>query len=353
LLVVGAGIYRSKATQELIEFAERTGTPVMCGFRRHDAFPNGHPLFLGSLSPGRPPSVEARARNADVVLAIGTRLGEMTTLGYSIPSPEAQLIHVDASPDVIGKNFPARVAIAADARETLRALLAAASRYDWSDRSTQNAADRTRFEQETRVSSPSPVRSLVDPALVMCELRRQLPDHAVVTSDAGNFASWLARHFPFSLPGTFLGPISGAMGYAVPAAVAAGLVHDGQVPAVAIAGDGGFLMTANELAVAAQYGLNVTSVVFDNSLYGTIRMHQERAYPGRVSGTELWSPDFVKYAEAFGGIGVRIDHNADIADGIRAVLAHPGISILEVAVDPETISVGQTLTQPQSHPAAP
>jgi acetolactate synthase-1/2/3 large subunit len=270
----------------------------------------------------------------------------MTTLGYSFPSPEAQLIHVDVSPDVIGKSFPARVAIAADARETLRALLAAADRHDWPDRSAQNAADRARFEQESRVPSPSTVRSLVDPARVMCELRRQLPANAVVTSDAGNFASWIARHFPFSLPGTFLGPISGAMGYAVPAAVAAGLVHDGRVPAVAIAGDGGFLMTANELAVAAQYGLNVTSIVFDNSLYGTIRMHQERAYPGRVSGTELWSPDFVKYAEAFGGIGVRIDNNADIADGVRTVLAHPGISILEVAVDPETISVGQTLTQP-------
>ena len=278
------------------------------------------------------------------MLAVGTRLGETTTLNYSVPSRAAQLIHVDVAPEVIGKSFPARVGIAADARETLRALLDAANQYDWPDRSRQNAFDRERFEQETRPEPSSTVRSLVDPAVVIGELRRQLPDHAVVTSDAGNFSSWFARHFTFSVPGTFLGPISGAMGYAVPAAVAASIVHDGGVPTVAIAGDGGFLMTASELAVAAQYGLNVTCIVFNNSLYGTIRMHQERAYPGRISGTELWSPNFVRYAEAFGGVGVRIERNADVADGMRTVLEHRGISILEVAVDPETIYVGQTLT---------
>jgi acetolactate synthase-1/2/3 large subunit len=133
------------------------------------------------------------------------------------------------------------------------------------------------------------------------------------------------------------------MGYAVPAAVAAALVRDGAVPVVALAGDGGFLMTANELAVAAQLGLRVVCVVFDNALYGTIRLHQERAYPGRVAGTELWSPDFARYAEAFGGLGVRVERNEDVADAVGAVLAHPGIAVLSVAVSRETIAVGQTL----------
>jgi acetolactate synthase-1/2/3 large subunit len=133
------------------------------------------------------------------------------------------------------------------------------------------------------------------------------------------------------------------MGYAVPAVVAAAIVRENRVPCVAFAGDGGFMMTGNELAVAAQLGLNVTCIVFNNSMYGTIRLHQERTYPGRVSGTELWSPDFVKYAEVFGGLGVRVERNEDVADGVRQVLAHPGASVLEVVMAPDAIAVGQSL----------
>jgi acetolactate synthase-1/2/3 large subunit len=136
------------------------------------------------------------------------------------------------------------------------------------------------------------------------------------------------------------------MGYAVPAAVAAALVRENAVPVVALAGDGGFLMTASELAVAAQLGLRLVCVVFNNALYGTIRLHQERAYPGRVAGTELWSPDFVKYAGAFGGLGVRVECNADVPAAIRAALAHPGIAVIDVAVSRDTIAVGQRLSDP-------
>jgi acetolactate synthase-1/2/3 large subunit len=140
------------------------------------------------------------------------------------------------------------------------------------------------------------------------------------------------------------------MGYAVPAAVAAALVTENRVPVVALAGDGGFLMTGSELAVAAQLGLKLTCIVFDNALYGTIRLHQERAYPGRVAGTELWSPDFARYAEAFGGIGIRVERDDEIADALAAALAYPGISIVSVAVSRETISVGTRLSEVQSSP---
>jgi len=345
LIIAGGGVLRSRSTDSLVAFAEQTGVPVVTAFRRHDAFPNDHPLYLGSLSIGAPTSTIDRARNADVVFAIGTRLGETTTFGYTIPGSQATLIQVDTSPEIVGRTFPASVAIAADAAETIQTMCTESTAIQWPDRSSVNAKDRKAFEEATALPTSSAVSDLVDPALVIAELQRQLPADGVITCDAGNFYGWLSRYFRYRRPGTFLGPTSGAMGYAVPSAIAAALVNNNRVPSVAIAGDGGFLMTGSELAVAAQLGLRVTCVVFNNSMYGTIRLHQERAYPGRVAGTDLASPDFVRYVEAFGGFGVRVERNADIADGLRQVLDHPGIGLLEVAVSQDTISVGQSLNQ--------
>jgi acetolactate synthase-1/2/3 large subunit len=343
LVIAGGGVLRGGATADLVAFAEQTGVPVMAAFRRLDIFPNDHALSLGSLSFATPSAIVERARAADVVLAIGTRLAELTTLGYSIPSAGASLIHVDISPDETGRSFPARIAIAADARESLATFVAEAAGMAWPDRAAVNAVDRQEFEAATAAPEPPSATDLVDPAVVVAELQRQLPPQAILTCDAGNFFGWVARYYRFTRPGTFLGPTSGAMGYAVPAAVAAALVRANGVPVVALAGDGGFLMTANELAVAAQLGLRLTCVVFDNALYGTIRLHQERAYPGRVAGTELWSPDFVRLAEAFGGLGLRVERNADVPDALRRLLAHDGIGVLSVAVARDTISVGQSL----------
>ncbi len=345
LIIAGGGVLRSGATGALVRLAERIGVPVMTAFRRHDAFPNDHPLYLGPLSFGAAAAVAERGRSADVVLAIGTRLSEITTLGYTIPGPAAALIHADIAPDVLGQTFPASIAMAADAADVVAALLGAAdSGGPGAARVAENAADRERFVAQSTPPTTPGVPDLVDPALVVAELRRQLPADAILTSDAGNFWGWFARSFRFLQPGTFLGPTSGAMGYAVPAAVAAALVTESRRKVVALAGDGGFLMTANELAVAAQHGLDVTCLVFNNALYGTIRLHQERAYPNRVAGTELWSPDFVRYAEAFGGIGIRVERNQDIGDALATAIAHPGISIVEVAVSREAIAVGQRLS---------
>jgi len=343
LILAGGGVLRSGATADLVAFAERTGSLVMSTFRRPDAFPNDHPLYLGNLSFGMAPVSYERARAADVVLAIGTRLGELTTRGYAIPAPGATLIHIDISPEETGRTFPARLAIAADARAALAMLNEEAETLSWPDRSAENARLRTQFEAETTPPDPPAVQSLVDPAVVIGELERQLPADAILATDAGNFFGWVARYYHFRQPGTFLGPTSGAMGYAVPAAVAAALVRDNAVPVVALVGDGGFLMTGSELAVAAQFGLRLVCVVFDNALYGTIRQHQERVYPGRVAGTELWSPDFVRYVEAFGGLGIRVESNDDVPAAVQRALAHPGISLISVAVARETIAVGQFL----------
>jgi acetolactate synthase-1/2/3 large subunit len=224
-------------------------------------------------------------------------------------------------------------------------LIAGADAVEWPDRAAANQNDRKIYLAGATPPAAPATDDLVDPAVVVAELARQLPAEAIVTSDAGNFYGWVARYYPFRWPFTFLGPTSGAMGYAVPAAVAAALVRDNGVPVIATAGDGGFMMTSNELATAAKHGLRIVNVVFNNGLYGTIRLHQEREYPGRVAGTEIWSPDFVRYAQAFGGLGVRVERNADVAEAVRTVLAHDGISILDVAVSPRTIAVGQFLNQ--------
>ncbi|HET9662061.1 MAG TPA: thiamine pyrophosphate-dependent enzyme, partial [Thermomicrobiales bacterium] len=343
VILAGGGVLRANATSALIELAETTGIPVATAFRRLDAFPTDHPLSLGSLSFGTPRLIKDRMAAADVILAIGSRLDELTTLGYSIPTPGATLIHIDIDPETVGKTYPAMIGIAADAAIAIGALMNAAEEVRWPDRSAEQAG--LRAELAKLLDGPS-VRSGkgVDPAVVMRELSRQLPDRSVLTSDAGNFFTWAQRYGSFRHPGTFLGPVSGAMGYAVPSAVAAAIVNDSAVPSVSLSGDGGFLMTANELATAAQRNLRVICVVFDNGIYGTIRAHQEREFPGRVSGTNLWTPDLVKYAEAFGGLGLRIGHNRQAAEAVAAAIEHPGISVIEVAVDSENISAGMSMS---------
>jgi acetolactate synthase-1/2/3 large subunit len=346
LIIAGGGVLRAgaAAVADLVLLAERFAVPVVTSFRRHDAFPNDHPLYVGPLSFGAPASVDERVRNADVVLAVGTRLSETTTRGYTLPAPQAKLIHIDVSPDTLGRTFPATIAVAADAMEAIAALLAVAVQEPAAERLAANARDRAVYVAGSSPPSASTVAALVDPALVMAALRRQLPADAIVTADAGSFWSWVARYLQFCRPGTLLSPTSGAMGYAVPAAVAAALVTENRAPVVALVGDGGFLMTGAELAVAAQLGLRVTCIVFDNALYGTIRLHQEREFPGRVAGTELWSPDFVRFAEAFGGLGLRVERNDEIADAISTALAHPGIAVVAIGVARESIAVGTSLS---------
>jgi acetolactate synthase-1/2/3 large subunit len=344
LIIAGGGVTDADANDLLRQFAELAAAPVMAAFRRGDVFPNDHPLYLGSLSFGTAPAMRERALAADVVLAIGTRLDELTTLGYQVPNPSAKLIQLDVAPDVLGQSVPTTVAIAADVKAALYLLVNEAAITAWRDRSAQNQADRDAYVAASTPPNPPKVDNLVDPAVVVDQMQKQLPPEAVLTSDAGNFFGWVGRYYQFRHPKTFLGPTSGAMGYAVPAAVAAAIVNGPSVPAVALAGDGGFLMTSNELAVAAQLGLPVKCIVFNNAMYGTIRLHQERTYPGRVAATEIWTPNLVDYAAAFGGLGVRVERNQDVAEGLNTVLSHNGIGILEVAVARETIAVDQSLS---------
>jgi acetolactate synthase-1/2/3 large subunit len=343
VMIAGGGVLRANAAPALVELAEATGIPVATAFRRLDAFPTDHPLSLGSLSFGTPKLVKDRFAAADVVLAIGTRLTETTTLGYAIPTPGAKLIHIDIDPEQVGKTYPATIGIAADALVAIQAIANAAQDVTWADHSAEQQtlkADLTKLLDAPTVTTDRGV----DPAVVMRELSCQLHERSVLTSDAGNFWTWAQRYGSFKYPGTFLGPVSGAMGYAVPSAVAAAIVNDSAVPSVSLSGDGGFLMTANELATAAQRNLRVICVVFNNGIYGTIRAHQEREFPGRVSGTDLWQPDLVKFAEAFGGLGIRVERNEHVVEAVAAANENPGITILDVTVDPENISAGVSMS---------
>jgi len=346
LILAGGGVTRSGATDDLIAFAEATGIPVITAYRRYHAFPNRHPLYLGGMGLGAPPTVAARLREADALLAIGTRFGEFTTATYTVPTPQTRIVHVDIDPDVVGVNFPAEVGIVANARHALRAFNAAlAGRDDPRRAARQEHAVRDRATYEG-VSTPTaiPARVPVDPTGVLADLRRLLPPETIITGDAGNFWSWFGRYHRFSHPGAFLGPTSGAMGYAMPAALGAAFARPG-VPVLAVAGDGGFLMTGQELETAVRHRLPIIALVFNNRSYGTIRLHQERTYPGRVSATALGEVDFALFARALGAHGERVDDNRDFAPALERALALRGPALIEVRSDPDLIAVGQTLTQ--------
>ncbi|MDP9372562.1 MAG: thiamine pyrophosphate-binding protein [Chloroflexota bacterium] len=352
-ILAGGGVGRAGATDDLVAFAEATGVPVITAFRRYDVFPNDHPLYLGATGLGAPPTVGARLREADVLLALGTRLSEFTTGTYALPAPGTRVIHVDIDPDVVGVNTKTSLAlgIVADARAALRALHAAIEgRPDPGrrDRLTRANRDRRAFEA---VTTPEAVvdRAPVDPAGVVADLARLLPPETIITGDAGNFWGWFGRFHRFRArgaggEGAYLGPTSGAMGYAMPAAVGAALARPG-LPVLAVAGDGGFLMTGNELETAVRFNLPTIALVFNNNSYGTIRMHQEREYPGRPSATDLGPVDFALFAQSLGAHGERVANNRDFAPALERALALGRPALIEVASDPELIAAGTTLAE--------
>jgi acetolactate synthase-1/2/3 large subunit len=345
VLVAGAGVLRAEAVAALVRFAEAAELPVMAAWRRPDAFPNDHRLYLGMAGLGAPGSVRERLAAADLILAVGTRLSEITTYGYSIPSPGARLVQVDLEPGFSGDRRQPDLAVAADAGAFLELgldLLEGAPSPSTDARRQANDADRRRYLAETE----PPVRGPggpVDPAAVIRALREQLPPDSIVTTDAGNFGGWAARYLRFRPPGRFLGPTSGAMGYGLPAAIAAALA-DPQRPVVALAGDGGFAMLMAELETAVREGLRLVAVVFDNRMYGTIRMHQEEQHPGRVIATDLGPIDLAAVARACGAQGLTIDHDDQVGPALTEALSGQGVTVLHLLTDPRYLSVDRMLS---------
>jgi len=342
LMIVGGSGWTGAGLDSLVRFASLNSLPVACSFRRQDLVDNHHPQYVGEVGIGINPELAEAVRRADVILAVGARLGEMVTGGYTLlqsPVPKQTLIHVLASPEELGRVYQPALKIAsgldafADAAAG-QAPLDAAPWRGWLDELRQSYL---------RYTEP-PANSLrMDPARVIVALREALDARAILTNGAGNYSAWAHRYYRFSHPRTQLAPTSGAMGYGVPAAIAAKLRHP-ERQVVCLAGDGCFLMTSQELATVKQHRLAIVFIVFNNGMYGTIRMHQEVNYPGRTIGTDLCNPDFVAYAESFGVSAERVDSHESFAPALARALESGSPYLIELSLDPEVITPRATLT---------
>ena len=346
VILAGGGILRARTSTELARFAELLQVPVIAAWRRADVISNDDPLFLGMTGFGAASSVGARLEAADALLVLGSRLNEPTTAGYTMPRPGLRWAYVDIAPGASIGSPPPEISVAADAKAFLKAanerllsrgVLDAAK---VATRQANNREDRAAWEAASAVDSMPWDGPGVHPGRVIASLRDVLPDDAILTTDAGNFASWAARGFRFRRPGTFLGPTSGSMGYGLPAAIAAALVHRDR-PVVAMVGDGGLGMTMAELETAVRVGTRVVVIVFDNERYGTIRMWQEQRGTGIGVGTELGPVDFAAIARACGARGIRVETDAAFEPALRAALAADRPTVLQLALDRGWLSIDQ------------
>jgi acetolactate synthase-1/2/3 large subunit len=345
LVIAGGSGWTPQAAQALQRFAENWKLPVGNAFRFQDTFDNWHPQYAGDIGIGLNPKLAQRVRDSDLILAIGPRLGEMTTGGYMLieaPRSKQKLVHIHASAEELNRVYQADLAINATMNAAARSLevLTAPTSLPWEDWTQAAHADYLENLQ------PQALPGDIDMPAIVGLLQKHLPADAVVTNGAGNFASWMHRFFRHHglAKGhkTQLAPTNGAMGYGVPAAIAAAITT-GRV-SFTIAGDGDFLMNGQELATAAQCGAKSIVLLLNNGMFGTIRMHQEREYPKNVSGTALANPDFVKLAEAYGYAGVRIARTEEFEAQLLAALERPNGTLIEVLLDPEVITTRGTLS---------
>jgi acetolactate synthase-1/2/3 large subunit len=347
VIIAGAGVLRARCSNDLVRFAELLHVPVVASWRRGDVIPNDHPLYLGMTGYGSPTVVRERIETADLIVVIGSRLSQPTTSSYRVPAPGQRWIHVDAEPrsDAQGDTPAPVLSVRADARSFLRAAIARLKdgvllAGPLAFRDGYNASDKIAWERASVIDQHPWSGPGVNPGRILTDLRRLLPDDAILTTDAGGFAGWAGRGFRFRRPGTFLGPTSGAMGYAVPAALAAALVHR-ERRVVALVGDGGMGMTFAEIETAVREGAHIVVLVFDNECYGTIRDHQIRRGSPTCPATDLGPVDFAAAARACGARGVRVDTDAAFEPALRTALAASGPTVIQLALDRRWVSVDQ------------
>jgi acetolactate synthase-1/2/3 large subunit len=349
LLLLGGGTWTDEACADVQQFAEANGLPVACAFRFQDLLDNEHPHYIGDVGIGINPKLAARVKDADLLIAFGPRLGEMTTSGYSLltsPVPKQRLVHIHPDPQELGSVYQAELMIAGGAPETAR-MLAAMEPVDSS--AWRHTVEEAKRELRAWQEQPPIFKDGTAPLnlwQLVQELQAALPRDTIITNGAGNYATWAHRFWRYGAMRTQLAPTSGAMGYGVPAGVAAKII-DPERTVVTFAGDGEFMMTGQELATAVQYRAGLILIVFNNNMFGTIRMHQEREYPGRVSGTELHNPDFAALARAYGGQGEVVEKTADFAPALQRAVAFTNErrlpAVIELRYDGNLITPGATL----------
>ncbi|PJX25565.1 thiamine pyrophosphate-binding protein [Advenella sp. S44] len=345
LAIVGGSRWTEEAVQGFVRFAEQQQLPVAVQFRRQHLFPSTHPNFVGDIGLGSNPKLLKMAQDADVILLVGGRMSEIASQSYTlldIPVPRQTLIHVHADSQELNRVYQAALAINA----TPAQLVNAAEGLDAGSDVARKAYIESAHESYLAWSNPESVSTpgALQMGEVMAYLEAHLEPDAIMTNGAGNYATWLHRFHRFNHFNTQLAPTSGSMGYGAPAAVGAKRVMP-QRQVVCFAGDGCFLMHGQEFATAVQYGLNIIVLVFDNGMYGTIRMHQEKHYPGRVSATNLQNPDFAAYAVAFGGHGERVETNEQFGPAFERAVASGKPAILHCLIDPQAITPTATLDQ--------
>ena len=344
LAIVGGGKWSAQAAEDMVAFCEANELPVATSFRRQDYVDNRSRVFAGHVGVGIDPALAIRVTDADLLLVVGPRLGETTTGGYTLvepPLPKQTLIHVHAGAEELGRVYQPALAIHSGSPEFAAAArgLSCCQQLSPIRRAWVEAARADYLKTLEPVPSPGSLNL----SEVMAVLRERLPEDAIICNGAGNFATWPHRFWPFTRYRSQLAPTSGAMGYGVPAAIAAKLIHPERT-LVCFAGDGDFLMSGQELATAVQERADVLFLVVDNGMYGTIRMHQEREYPGRVTGTSLTNPDFAAYAASFGIHSARVERTEDFAPELERALGAGGPALLHLLVDPDAITPHTTLT---------
>ncbi|MFT7594783.1 MAG: acetolactate synthase-1/2/3 large subunit [Paracoccaceae bacterium] len=342
LLMLGGSGWSDDSSAAITRFAEANHIPVTTSFRRQDIVDNLSPIFAGDFGTSTAPTLYAHQRDADLLVVIGARLGEITTKTYTSitsPNPQTRLVHIYPDADEIGRVYSPDLGVAAAPASVAAALDGVVlGRGDaW-----QVWCKRLHDDYLADSEAPNGSDWQLDMGVALTQLRESLPDDAVVTLDAGNHTGWAQRFLRFGRPGRIIGSTCGAMGYSVPAAVAASIANPGRM-ALSFVGDGGFMMSGNELATAAQYGGRPIILLFNNGIYGTIRMHQERDHPERVSGTTLKNQDFVKMAEGLGAHAERVTKTADFAAAFTRARDSGRPSLIELVTDPNQISTRTTI----------
>ncbi|MSO76859.1 MAG: thiamine pyrophosphate-binding protein [Alphaproteobacteria bacterium] len=343
IMLVGGGGWTPAASADILAFAEANNLPTACSFRRLDIMDNNRPQFVGDLSTAPNPKLVDAVRQSDLLLVVGARLGEITTRGYTllgVPNPGRPLVHVHASAEELGRVFQPVLAI----QSGMPQFAAEARRMRPADFSRRKGWSENLRATYVAWSSPKDYGGKLDLGQVMRQLRARLPADAIVTVDAGNFSGWPMRYLSFTQPRTFAAPTSGAMGYAVPAAVSAAITFPDRM-VVGFVGDGGFMMTSQELATAVHYGAKPIMLVFNNGQYGTIKAHQARHHPGRYIATDLTNPDFAALAKAYGGHGETVERTEDFMPAFERALKSAKAAVIELRMDPDVISTSTTLSQ--------
>lgn len=341
LVIIGGSGWTDKGIEDFASFASAAQLPVAASFRRQDLFNHRHKCYVGELGTGPNPKLIEKIKHADLVLVVGARLDEICTQGYTLfdaPVPQMKMIHIHQSLDEIGKVYQPTLGLVADVNETAAALASLAHGLDgrlwagWRDEM------RTLYQSWTTIDlTAQPRWKGANMTEIFSFLRDQLPEDAIITTDAGNFSGWAQRYLQYGRPGRLLAPINGAMGYAVPSAIGASLATPDKT-VLGLCGDGGFMMTGQELATAMHHGAHPVIMVCNNAMYGTIRMHQEKHYPGRISATALTNPDFVALAASYGAFAARVETAAEFPALWERARSAGKIALLEVKMDPAQLT---------------